>query len=129
MTDLKAQIPAIDKQLQLVEKRQALLSQALEQWEALPQVLVEVPSKRKGKSKRREMETVEVRPCGWDSRLSWDDGEVEAWDGSNGDQPLCDCGKRCDRHQGWQKVVAASLDVEEAVLVSSKRVDGELMSE
>lgn len=82
-------------------------------------VLVEVPARRKNKSKRREMETVEVRPCGWDARLLWDDAAVEVWDGSRGDGVLCDGGKRCDRHQGWQKTVAAGLDVEGAVIVSS----------
>lgn len=104
--------------MELVNKRQTLLSQAIESWEALPLVLVEVPARRKGKSKRREMETVEVRPCGWDSRLIWDDAAIEKWDESRGEGPLCDGGKRCDRHQGWQKTVAAALDVEGAVIVS-----------
>lgn len=110
--------------MDLVNKRQTLLSQAIESWEALPLVLVEVPARRKNKSKRREMETVEVRPCGWDARLLWDDATVEAWDGSRGDGALCDGGKRCDRHQGWQKTVAAGLDVEGAVIVGSPPWDG-----
>lgn len=123
VASLKSQMTELEKQMDLVNKRQTLLSQAIESWEALPLVLVEVPARRKNKSKRREMETVEVRPCGWDARLLWDDATVEAWDGSEGDGALCDGGKRCDRHQGWQKTIAAGLDVEGAVVVSSCILD------
>lgn len=119
----------LERQMDLVTKRQTLLSQAVESWEALPLVLVEVPARRKNKSKRREMETVEVRPCGWDARLLWDDVAVEAWDGSQGDGALCDGGKRCDRHQGWQKTVAAGLDVEGAVIVSFRSLELQLTEE
>lgn len=129
VANLRSQMSELERQMDLVTKRQTLLSQAVESWEALPLVLVEVPARRKNKSKRREMETVEVRPCGWDARLLWDDVAVEAWDGSQGDGALCDGGKRCDRHQGWQKTVAAGLDVEGAVIVSFRSLELQLTEE
>ncbi|WVR09469.1 hypothetical protein IAU60_006536 [Kwoniella sp. DSM 27419] len=103
---------------------------------------------KKSKKKKGSSGPKEDRPCGWVRRLIADDGEVQRWivttaargtrqldespheqDGTHGieadeigDQDYCLNGrKRCDRHQGWQKTMAVSLEVELAGLERTHR--------
>lgn len=136
---LQTQIEQVMRFAEVVAQRQALFAQAIEQWDALKPVAVTDPApapKRKSKTKRRDGEQAVERPCGWDSRLLWSDEEVRSWDGkgpedADGDvdmeeghggmkmlSTMCPAGRRCERHQGWQKTLGVALDVEAAQLVS-----------
>lgn len=141
LASLQAQSADVDRLAALVVQRQNILAQAVTQWEAMQPVPAAEPApapKKKNKNKRRDGEALE-RVCGWDPRLAWSDDEVRACDGSaaetvkvedgdvdmeaeagveTGTGNLCTAGKRCERHQGWQRTLAVTLDVEAAQLVS-----------
>lgn len=106
---------------------------------------------KKSKNKRRDGQK-EERPCAFDPRLLWDDEAVTVWSGEEapveeapveeeaeagegegeGDdaaatpkppsRAVCKNGRRCDRHQGWQRTTAVALEVEVAQLVSTAAV-------
>ena len=115
---VRSQIAAITSRLELVRKRQEILRQAIEHAESLDPVITVVEEVRSGKSKRKGGPT-EDKQCAWDPRLILSDEEVQAIDGADRDMGgVCELGKRrCDRHPGWQKTIALSLDVEEQQLV------------
>jgi COMPASS component SPP1 len=139
---LQAQSEQVVRLAELVAQRQALFAQAIAQWDALKPVVVAgtAPApKRKSKTKRRDGDPVVERPCGWDSRLLWSNEELRSWDGkgpedSEGDvdmdeeerggmmilSTMCAAGRRCERHQGWQKTLGVALDVEAAQLVGHR---------
>lgn len=141
---LATQAKRTARALEVVQKRQALLVQAVAAWEALAPstATTEEPAPKKRSKNKQRPAAADTRPCGWDSRLLWDDETVLAWDGSAAPAPvaetdvdadaeadesaasraqtagLCAGGKRCERHAGWQKTTSVALDVEAAQLVS-----------
>lgn len=129
LAQLQAQSEGVVRLAELVAQRQALFAHAVAAWDALKPAVTDEPvpaPKRKSKPKRGG-ETVVERPCGWDARLVWGDEEVRAWrpeeaeaegGGEGGGQWMCMAGRRCERHQGWQKTLGVALDVEAAQLVS-----------
>ncbi|RXK35274.1 hypothetical protein M231_07472 [Tremella mesenterica] len=113
------QLTGVKSALEVVRKRQRILSQAIERWETLGNVLPppepEDGTEERGRWKRKHA-VKEEKMCGWDERLSWDDVEVNIWDGEHWEGEVCGKGKRCERHLGWQKTVGVSLDLEQGVL-------------
>ncbi|ORY35641.1 hypothetical protein BCR39DRAFT_555779 [Naematelia encephala] len=128
---IQNQLGVAQRSLELVRKRQNLLRQVIARCLALQEVAVngdegDEDKPRKGK-KEGKRQGVEDKPCGWDRRLIWSDEEVQDWDGMDDavdaelNDLVCKRGKRrCDRHQGWQKTIAVSLEVEEAQLIRRK---------
>ncbi|TXT10587.1 hypothetical protein VHUM_02092 [Vanrija humicola] len=151
LQDLRQQAEDVTRALELVAKRQAVLEQAVAYYDGLVVTLAPAapaPTK-KSKNKRRDGQK-EERPCAFDPRLLWDDEAVAAWagdeaplaegadaegdtaeaEGEGGDaadtpkppaRAVCKNGRRCDRHQGWQRTTAVALEVEVAQL--SRRRD------
>ncbi|KAL1409115.1 60S ribosomal subunit assembly or modification protein [Vanrija albida] len=144
--ELKQQSEGVTRALELVGKRRAILEQAVAYYDSLVVTLVPAapaPASKKSKNKRRDGQK-EERPCAFDPRLLWDDDEVGAWagdeapledapeevepeagaeeDGADTATPkppsraVCKNGRRCDRHQGWQRTTGVALDVEVAQL-------------
>ena len=126
IADISAQLKIVQSALEMVQKRQRILSQAIARWEssgsgaangaAADGEHADAPPLSK-KSKKHQSKDKEERLCGWDERLVWDDTEVGIWSGEQWEGDTCVKGRRCDRHQGWQKTIGASLQVEEALLV------------
>ena len=126
IADISAQLKIVQSALEMVQKRQRILSQAIARWEssgsgaangaAADGEHADAPPPSK-KSKKHQSKDKEERLCGWDERLVWDDTEVGIWSGERWEGDTCAKGRRCDRHQGWQKTIGASLQVEEALLV------------
>lgn len=139
ISSLRQQSAEAERALAVLARRQAILASAVAVWESLvPAGGVEEPKKR-SKNKKRDGEK-DPRPCAFDPRIVWSDSEVEAWDGAEreaveegeGDEKesalaradrlgLCAVGRRCDRHQGWQKTTAVALEVEATQLVGFRR--------
>lgn len=119
LESLGVQAEAALHALEVVQKRQALLSQAIAVWDALAPSAApaEDAPKKKSKNKRRDA-PADTRPCGWDPRLVWDDEAVLDWNNEAQGNPesLCTGSRRCERHAGWQKTTTVSLDVEAAQL-------------
>lgn len=144
LSSLRRQSAEAERALAILARRQAILGSAIGVWEALvPAGAAEEPKKR-SKNKKRDGEK-DPRPCGFDPRIVWSDKEVEAWDGAEREEikdevegeedgekdegalaraarlGLCAVGRRCDRHQGWQKTTAVALEVEATQLVSGRK--------
>lgn len=109
--------------IELVRARQAILQQAIARCEALIQAnghdtAMDVDEPRPKKSKSKSSSKSDDRICGWDSRLTADDWEILDLVASGEKVEACMVARRrCDRHQGWQKTIAASLEVEAHCLV------------
>lgn len=114
------------KAMERIQKRQALLRNAVDRCEQLPPIAATETeeSQQKGK-KRKAGRPADDRPCGWEASLIAEDEEVEELVKGEGDEMEVVEGerevcmlprRRCDRHQGWQKTVAVSLDLELATL-------------
>jgi hypothetical protein len=110
----------------IIEARREMLQQAIVNAEALlpaPVVAeesIEASGSKKNK-KPKKAAAVDLRACGYDSRLAADDAEVLAMLKTEGDAAegeVCPASRRCDRHQGWQKTIAVELEVEMALNVS-----------
>lgn len=119
---------AVQKTILRIQKRQALLHIAVDRCEQLPAIAPTETeeSQQKGK-KRKAGRPTDDRPCGWEASLIAEDEEVEELVKGEGEEMEVVAGERevcmlprrkCDRHQGWQKTVAVSLDLELATLVS-----------
>ncbi|OXB35797.1 compass component spp1 [Cryptococcus neoformans] len=114
------------KAMERIQKRQALLRIAVDKCEQLPPIAPTETeeSQQKGK-KRKAGRPADDRPCGWEASLIAEDEEIEELVKGEGDEMEVVEGqrevcmlprRRCDRHQGWQKTVAVSLDLELATL-------------
>jgi hypothetical protein len=119
---VQAQITATTAALEIVKKRQQILQTVIDKAEGLAPIIVQ-PEERSGKGRRKGGGgPTEDKQCGWDPKLLWDDEEVSKWTENQeeqGDEQNCGLAKRrCDKHSGWQKTAAFSLEVEEAQLVS-----------
>ncbi|WVQ90596.1 hypothetical protein IAS59_004377 [Cryptococcus gattii] len=117
---------AAQKAILRIQKRQALLHIAVDRCERLPPIAPTETeeSQQKGK-KRKAGRPTDDRPCGWEASLIAEDEEVEELVKGEGEEMEVVVGERevcmlprrkCDRHQGWQRTVAVSLDLELATL-------------
>ncbi|KIR41860.1 compass component spp1 [Cryptococcus deuterogattii 99/473] len=117
---------AVQKTILRIQKRQALLHIAVDRCEQLPAIAPTETeeSQQKGK-KRKAGRPTDDKPCGWEASLIAEDEEVEELVKGEGEEMEVVAGERevcmlprrkCDRHQGWQKTVAVSLDLELATL-------------
>ncbi|KIR68026.1 hypothetical protein I314_01518 [Cryptococcus bacillisporus CA1873] len=123
---LRKRQEAAQKAILRIQKRQALLHIAVDRCEQLPPIAPTETeeSQQKGK-KRKAGRPIDDRPCGWEASLIAEDEEVEELVKGEGEEMEVVAGERevcmlprrkCDRHQGWQKTVAVSLDLELATL-------------
>lgn len=122
MVAVQSQMKALTSALDVVRKRQDILRRAIEHAESLAPIAIPVEETRASKSKRKGGGgPTEDKQCAWDPRLSWTDQQVMAEGGTVGredDLAVCELAKRrCDKHSGWQKTLAISLEVEEKQLV------------
>ncbi|KAK8854654.1 hypothetical protein IAR55_003393 [Kwoniella newhampshirensis] len=142
LNEIQAQIEEVERAMAIVSKRQELLLSAVERCEALVSVRSipgeeEEDVQEKGTSKGKKGRgggagagKGDDRPCGWDRRLvSFDEEMLEMNIGRGEDElvkgELCMVARRkCDRHQGWQKTTAISLEVE---MVGLSRIRDNLM--
>lgn len=145
------QIDSVKAAIQLVQRRQLILEDVIARCEALPPLAgalngnesVAAPnSKSSKKSSSRKGGASDDRPCGWERRLIWDDNAVLAAPEpsalasedqqeqgkiiepaeEDGDRlPCLNPRRKCDRHAGWQKTVAALLENEAYQLVRAIR--------
>ena len=122
MSALTEKIAAVEQQITVVQKRQAILQSAIARCETLVlPSMINGDDEMTGKKKRSGGDD---RPCGWDRRLISSErvilcmADVEQEDGP---QPCMQPRRRCDRHQGWQKTISASLEVESNQLVNRKK--------
>lgn len=119
---VQSQMAAMTAALELVRRRQQILQQAIDHAESLAPVVIAQEDIRGSKNKRKSgTGPTEDKQCAWDPRLIWTDDQVKTWsaDGQDGGEGICELAKkRCDRHSGWQKTIAISLEVEERQLVS-----------
>ena len=120
---LSEQISAINRALSDVTRRQEILQHTITRCETLILPAASEAEVGDKKSKKRPGGG-DDRPCGWDKKLVWTDEEVEQWrpdedDGMDGEACMAPK-RRCDRHQGWQKTMTASLDLEAGQLVRRK---------
>ncbi|WWD19205.1 hypothetical protein CI109_103663 [Kwoniella shandongensis] len=125
---VQKQIEEVQRAMDVVRKRQAILEAAIERCETLAPVQPtgeededEDQGKTKGKGKKGRSGgggagKGEDEPCGWDRRLVSSDEEVEGMADDVEGQPCMVGRRKCDRHQGWQKTTAVSLEVEIAGL-------------
>jgi len=120
LTAVQEQLSAASAALDIVRKRQQILQIAIDRAEMLAPITVQPEEGRSGKGRRKGGGgPTEDKQCGWDPRLIWDDEAVQSWvEGQDGGE-ICGLAKRrCDKHQGWQKNSAFSLETEEKSLVS-----------
>lgn len=126
LSAVHTQMEAISSALEIVRKRQEILQQSINHAESLgPVVVPAVEETRSSKSKRKSTGPTEDKQCAWDPRLIWSDDETKMADigglqvENQVDVGVCESGKRrCDKHSGWQKTIALSLELEEQQLVS-----------
>jgi hypothetical protein len=117
---VQQQLTATTTALEIVRKRQQILQLAIDKAESLPPIVVQPEESRSSKSKRKGGGgPTEDKQCAWDPRLIWDDEEVgNRVEGEGEEVEICGLGKRrCDKHSGWQKTSAFSLETEEMQLV------------
>nr|ODN94490.1 hypothetical protein L204_04623 [Cryptococcus depauperatus CBS 7855] len=126
---IQSRIVEIERLMRFIQKRKALFQYVVDRCDQLPPLTVtksdEVQHKSKS-SKKKGSRPADDRPCGWDARLITADEQVDQFvKGDEGetmrveweDIEVCMAGKRrCDRHQGWQKTIGVSLDIELATL-------------
>jgi hypothetical protein len=105
--------------LEIVRKRQQILEIAIDRAESLPHIIVQVEESRSKSKRKGGGGPIEDKQCAWDPRLIWDDEEVQSWMDGEEEVQICGLGKRrCDKHSGWQKTSALSIETEEMQLVS-----------
>ncbi|WWD02225.1 hypothetical protein V865_000263 [Kwoniella europaea PYCC6329] len=147
LVDLEKQLGKVDKSIELVKKRQQILDDTISKAEsAILTVNVieeeeeeEVRQSKKGKKKKSGMNIngngngsgKDDKPCGWSKVLIADDQEVRSFNLTEQEQgvksedeegEICMRGKRrCDRHQGWQRTIAAQLEIEMASLERTQK--------
>ncbi|WRT68563.1 uncharacterized protein IL334_005540 [Kwoniella shivajii] len=138
LMQLEAQMEEVEKAMTVLRKRQDILKLAVEKCEDLPSITAVVEEEeveqKKGKRKKGSGAgggaggSKDDRPCGWDKLLILDDGELTRLAGVQQEEEgrLCMRGRRrCDRHQGWQKTIAAQLKGEQTSLERmQKRLNG-----
>nr|XP_019044859.1 hypothetical protein I302_06773 [Kwoniella bestiolae CBS 10118]OCF23789.1 hypothetical protein I302_06773 [Kwoniella bestiolae CBS 10118] len=133
LVELEKQLANVNRSIELVNKRQRILDQVIVRAENAMlapngnevEEEEEVVHSKKGKKKKGAMNGggKDDKPCGWDRVLIADDEEVPKVENGvneeNGNaedqrqEGLCMRGKRrCDRHQGWQRTIAAQLEIE-----------------
>lgn len=143
----KAQREAVQRAIRLLEARYQLYRIAYKSWEHSTSHPPDQEGNADSSSKTEKAKgtskgtSINDAPCGLDERLTWEDAEWEAWvDSPTGQIKLKDengpevreserglvCTiprKRCDRHQGWQKLhdTALDLDLSLQVIVPSDR--------
>lgn len=140
------QIESVKAAIQLVQRRQQILENVVARCETLPPLAgttngttepaPAASSKSSKKSSSRKGGASDDRPCGWERRLIWDDDAVlaapeppapaaeepgpDAAAVAEEDADRAPClnpRRKCDRHTGWQKTVAALLENEAYQLV------------
>ncbi|WWC93426.1 hypothetical protein V866_000260 [Kwoniella sp. B9012] len=148
LVDLERQLNKVNKSIELVSKRQKILEDTIRKAEsAILTVNVieeeeeeEVRQSKKGKKKKSGMNIngngngsgKDDKPCGWNKILIADDQEVRSFNLTEQEQgvkseeeeegEICMRGKRrCDRHQGWQRTIAAQLEIEMASLERTQK--------
>jgi COMPASS component SPP1 len=120
ITAVQDQISATSAALEVLRKRQHILQIAIDRAEVLEPIIVQPEEGRSGKGRRKGGNgPTEDKQCGWDPRLIWEDEAVQSWMEGQDEEEICGLAKRrCDKHQGWQKTSAFSLETEERQLVS-----------
>ncbi|OCF57603.1 hypothetical protein L486_05062 [Kwoniella mangroviensis CBS 10435] len=141
LVDLEKQLDQVNRSIELVLKRQKILDDTIRKAESailtvnvIEEEEEEVRQSKKGKKKKSGVNVngngngsgKDDKPCGWNKILIAEDQEVRSFNISEQEQgiiseeeegEICMRGKRrCDRHQGWQRTIAAQLEVEMANL-------------
>jgi COMPASS component SPP1 len=128
LQSLQSQISATMEAIELVQRRQQVLAEVIERAAAMASVapVVNGDEAKSSKTKRKgNGGGGDVGPCGWEPMLVWDDDEVRAWQGTEGEGTSQADGdvacmlpkRRCERHLGWQRTANASLEMEARALV------------
>jgi COMPASS component SPP1 len=138
---IASQKDAVTANVELLNIRLAYLQTAVEKWEAMVErheaaraAAAAAGSKSPAKRSKASKDKISNEaPCGFDVRLSWEDEDWGEWVYSDegraalsrparedglaevgGDNVCTITRKRCDRHQGWQRSIEASFEVEKA---------------
>ncbi|TYJ53971.1 hypothetical protein B9479_005377 [Cryptococcus floricola] len=116
---IQSQLESTLKAINIIQKRQAVLSAAIEKCDNLTPIVVDdgAPPKKSKKKGGGPAPPKEDKPCGWVVVLIAEDEEVDQGVKGHGagivvegaeEWQVCMLPRRkCDRHQGWQKTIAS----------------------
>ncbi|ODO11109.1 hypothetical protein I350_01711 [Cryptococcus amylolentus CBS 6273] len=116
---IQSQLESTLKAINIIQKRQAVLSAAIEKCDSLTPIVVDdgAPPKKSKKKGGGPAPPKEDKPCGWVVVLIAEDEEVDQGVKGHGagivvegaeEWQVCMLPRRkCDRHQGWQKTIAS----------------------
>ncbi|ODN90757.1 hypothetical protein L198_06073 [Cryptococcus wingfieldii CBS 7118] len=116
---IQSQLESTLKAINIIQKRQAVLSAAIEKCDNLTPIVFDdgAPPKKSKKKGGGPAPPKEDKPCGWVVVLIAEDEEVDQGVKGHGagivvegaeEWQVCMLPRRkCDRHQGWQKTIAS----------------------